>query len=146
AAILNVDVDLPKPHVDTTEKAATDFVEVAVEDQAACPYYGAFVIEDIEIGASPLWMQQYLLAAGTRPINNVVDITNYVLLEYSQALPSFDYNLVGTGKIVVRRANNQETIVTLDDKERTLKEDNLLITKGKEGIVLAGVMGDVYKE
>ena len=146
AAILNVDVDLPKPHVDTTEKAATDFVEVAVEDQAACPYYGAFVIEDIEIGASPLWMQHYLLAAGTRPINNVVDITNYVLLEYGQALHAFDYDLVGTGKIVVRRANNQETIVTLDDKERTLTEDNLLITNGKEGIALAGVMGGAHTE
>src|SRR5699024_12545559 len=103
-------------------------------------------IEDIEIGASPLWMQQYLLAAGTRPINNVVDITNYVLLEYGQALHAFDYDLVGTGKIVVRRANNQETIVTLDDKERTLTEDNVLITNGKEGIALAGVMGGAHTE
>src|SRR5699024_452130 len=77
---------------------------------------------------------------------NVVDITNYVLLEYGQALHAVDYDLVGTGKIVVRRANNQETIVTLDDKERTLTEDNLLITNGKEGIALAGVMGGAHTE
>lgn len=146
AAILNVAVHLPEPEVETTAKAADDFVTVTVEDQDMCPYYGAFVIEDVELTSSPLWMQNYLLAAGTRPINNVVDITNYVLLEYGQALHAFDYDLVGTNEIVVRRAKNQETIVTLDDKERTLTDENLLITNGKEGIALAGVMGGAHTE
>lgn len=146
AAILDVAIQLPKPEVETTKENAKELVKVSVENEDLCPYYGAYVIQDVTIKPSPLWMQNYLLAAGTRPINNVVDITNYVLLEYGQPLHAFDYDLVGTKEIVVRRAKDKETMVTLDDQERILTSENLLITDGKNGIALAGVMGGAETE
>src|SRR5690625_7223700 len=103
-------------------------MEIKVDDKDSCPYYGAFMIKDVEVKPAPLWMQNYLLAAGIRSINNVVDITNYVLLEYGQQLHAFDYDLVDAKEIVVRRAHDNEEIVKLDDQTRTLTSDNLLIT------------------
>src|SRR5690625_7492241 len=93
-----------------------------------------------------MWMQNYLLAAGIRPINNVVDITNYVLIEYGQPLHAFDYDLLQSNEIVVRSARQGEEMVTLDDQKRVLSEEHLLITNGKEGIALAGVMGGAHTE
>lgn len=141
AAILDVEVKLPNPQVDTIEEEVTDYISVGVEDAALCPYYAGFVIKDVEIKPSPMWMQNYLLASGIRPINNVVDITNYVLLEYGQPLHAFDYDLLGSKEIVVRSANEGEEIVTLDGKNRRLSKEHLLITNGKKGIAMAGVMG-----
>src|SRR5690625_3837515 len=146
AAILDEELSLPKPVLPTSSEKVEDFVTVKVNDADACPYYGAFIIKDVKIKPSPLWMQNYLLAAGVRPINNVVDITNYVLLEYGQPLHAFDYDLLNSKEIVVRRAKEGEKIVTLDDQERTLTSDNLLITNGKEGIAFAGVMGGANTE
>ena len=146
AAILDEEINLPNPEIETTEENVADYVEVSVEDDDLCPYYGAFVVKDVTIQDSPLWMQNYLLAAGIRPINNVVDITNYVLIEYGQPLHAFDYDLLGSKEIVVRRAKADEKIVTLDDKTRKLTDENLLITNGKEGIALAGVMGGANTE
>src|SRR5690625_2992763 len=141
AAILDVEVTLPEPKVEVNGDDIADYISVDVEDDSLCPYYGAFVIEDVEIKPAPFWMQNYLLAAGIRPINNVVDITNYVLLEYGQPLHAFDYDLLGTKEILVRRAKEGEQIVTLDDQTRTLSKDHLLITNGEKGIAMAGVMG-----
>lgn len=146
AAILDVDVTLPEPKVETTEEKVADYITVDVEDDSLCPYYGAFMIKDVDIGPSPLWMQNYLLAAGIRPINNVVDITNYVLIEYGQPLHAFDYDLLESKEILVRRAQDGEQIVTLDDQNRTLSKDNLLITNGEKGIAMAGVMGGANTE
>src|SRR5699024_2317759 len=146
AAVLDKDIALPHPEVQTTEENVADYIQVTSEDPDLCPYYGAFVVKDVEVKPSPLWMQNALLAAGIRPINNVVDITNYVLMEYGQPLHAFDYDLLGSKEIVVRRAKDGEEIVTLDDKTRTLTKDNLLITNGKEGIALAGVMGGANTE
>src|SRR5690625_1262408 len=146
AAILDTEVHLPHPEVETIEEDATKYISVHSEDPDLCPYYGAFIVKDVEIKPAPLWMQNYLLAAGVRPINNVVDITNYVLLEYGQPLHAFDYDLLESKEIVVRRAQEGETIVTLDDQTRTLTTDNLLITNGKEGIAFAGVMGGANTE
>ena len=146
AAILDKEVTLPEPTMPTSGEKASDYVNVKVDDAEACPYYGAFIIKDVEVKPAPLWMQNYLLAAGIRSINNVVDITNYVLLEYGQPLHAFDYDLVDAKEIVVRRADDNEEIVILDDQTRTLTPDNLLITNGKEGIALAGVMGGADTE
>ncbi|APC48080.1 phenylalanine--tRNA ligase subunit beta [Virgibacillus halodenitrificans] len=141
AAILNQDIQLPNEEYDTSEEDASDHISVSVDAKDINPYYGAFIIKDLEIKPSPLWMSNYLIAAGIRPINNVVDITNYVLLEYGQPLHAFDYDQLQTKEIVVRRAYNGETIVTLDEQERTLTEEHLVITNGKEPVALAGVMG-----
>lgn len=146
AAILNVPVQLPDVSVPTIEEEVTKHISVSVEAPEANPYYGAFLIKDIQVGPSPLWMRNYLMAAGIRPINNVVDITNYVLLEYGQPLHAFDFDKFNSNQVVVRQANEKETIVTLDDQTRHLKPEHLVITNGKEATALAGVMGGANSE
>ncbi|WP_085991740.1 phenylalanine--tRNA ligase subunit beta [Oceanobacillus senegalensis] len=147
AAILDKEVHLPHETVDVLEDESTgDYISVEVQAPELNPYYGAFVIKDVEIKASPLWMRNYLMAAGVRPINNVVDITNYVLMEYGQPLHAFDYDRFSSDKIVVRRAADGETMITLDDQERVLSEERLVITNGKVPTALAGVMGGANTE
>ena len=141
AAILDADLTLPEPQVKGIEENARDAVSVSVEDESICSYYGMYVLQDVVIKPSPLWMQQYLLAAGIRPINNVVDITNYVLMEYGQPLHAFDRDLVSTDEVLVRRAKDGEQIKTLDGQNRTMSERHLLITDGSKPIAIAGVMG-----
>jgi phenylalanyl-tRNA synthetase beta chain len=141
AAILDKTIHLPDEKVNTLDEDANDHISVEVEAPELNPYYAAFLIKDLEIKPSPLWMSNYLMAAGIRPINNVVDITNYVLLEYGQPLHAFDFELLDSDKIVVRRAHEGEKIVTLDEQERVLTDENLVITNGKEPVALAGVMG-----
>ncbi|MEI3606008.1 phenylalanine--tRNA ligase subunit beta [Pseudogracilibacillus sp. SE30717A] len=146
AAIVDEKINLPEPKINTIDESVADYVKVSVEDQELCPYYGAFIIKDVQIKPAPLWMQNYLLAAGIRPINNVVDITNYILLEYGQPLHAFDYDLLDSKEILVRRANEKEEIVTLDDQTRVLSEEHLLITNGDKGVAIAGVMGGANTE
>lgn len=146
AAILEQDVKLPDTSYTVSEEKAEDFISVSIESLEDNPYYGAMIIRDVKIGPSPLWMQNRLMASGIRPINNIVDITNYVLLEYGQPLHAFDYNRLGSKEIVVRRAAEGEHIQTLDDQDRTLKDTHLVITNGKEPIAVAGVMGGATSE
>ena len=146
AAILDQPLNLPEESVEANDEDTQQLVTVKVEDKELNPYYGAFIIKDIEIKPSPLWIRNYLMAAGIRPINNVVDITNFVLLEYGQPLHAFDFDRLETGEILVRRARKGETLVTLDDQERTLTEDHLVITNGIEPVALAGVMGGASTE
>ncbi|MRH42914.1 phenylalanine--tRNA ligase subunit beta [Aquibacillus halophilus] len=146
SAILDVPIRLPEEGVETGTEKASDYVSIKVEDPDLNPYYGAFVVKDIQIGPSPLWIRNYLMAAGIRPINNVVDITNYVLLEYGQPLHAFDFDQFGSKEIVVRRAHDGEKMITLDDEERTLKSDHLVITNGQQPTALAGVMGGANSE
>ncbi|MFA1821238.1 phenylalanine--tRNA ligase subunit beta [Virgibacillus oceani] len=141
AAILDKPIHLPDEEVNTLNEDANDHIAVEVETPDLNPYYAAFLIKDLEIKPSPSWMSNYLRAAGIRPINNVVDITNYVLLEYGQPLHAFDYDLLNADKIVVRRAADGEKIITLDEQERVLTDENLVITNGKKPVALAGVMG-----
>jgi phenylalanyl-tRNA synthetase beta chain len=119
---------------------------VVVEDGELCPRYCARVIKDINVGPSPRWMQQKLAAAGVRPINNIVDITNFVMLEMGQPLHAFDLDKVAQKTIVVRRAREGEKLVTLDHKERQLTSDMLVIADAKKPIGLAGVMGGANTE
>lgn len=146
AALLDKPLALPEVAVAEGSEKAAEHVSVKVEADDLNPYYAAFLIKNIEIKPAPLWMRNRLTAAGIRPINNVVDITNYVLLEYGQPLHAFDYDLFGSNEVVVRRATEGEKLVTLDDKERTLTAENLVITNGKEPVALAGVMGGANSE
>ncbi|MGY0693130.1 phenylalanine--tRNA ligase subunit beta [Virgibacillus sp. FSP13] len=146
AAILDKPIHLPEEKVNQADEHADDYVSVKVEDKELNPFYGAFIVKDVQIQSSPIWMRNYLMAAGIRPINNVVDITNYVLLEYGQPLHAFDYDRLDSNEIVVRRAAENETIVTLDEQERKLSPENLVITNGKEPVALAGVMGGANTE
>ncbi len=139
-------VKYPEINLNRTEESAKDYINVSVAEESLAPYYGAMIIKNVTVGPSPIWMQNRLLAAGIRPINNVVDITNYVLIEYGQPLHAFDYDLIGSKEIVVRRAENGEVIKTLDGKERTMNEDHMLITNGKVPLAIAGVMGGADSE
>lgn len=141
AALLEEDIRLPDVSVNANEEKAEDYVTVKVEDASINPYYGAFIIKNVKVGPSPLWMRNRLIAAGIRPINNVVDITNYVLLEYGQPLHAFDYDRFGSKEVVVRYAKEGEKIVTIDDTERTLKSNHMVITNGEVPTAIAGVMG-----
>ena len=146
AAILSEDVNVPEvSYTPSTEKAA-DVLKLRVDAIDANPMYAAKVIKNITVKESPMWLQERLMAAGVRPHNNVVDITNYVLMEYGQPLHAFDYDKLATGEIVVRYAQDGETMTTLDDQERTLKANNLVITNGQTAQAIAGVMGGAESE
>ena len=146
AAILGREVKLPDVSLESSSDMASDYIDIKVEAKDDNPLYVAKVIRNVKIAPSPLWMQTRLMAAGIRPHNNVVDITNYILLEYGQPLHAFDYDRLGSKEIVVRRATKGETMVTLDDVKRTLSADHLVITNGKEPVALAGVMGGANSE
>ncbi len=123
------------------EENINDTVSIKVEDRELCPRYTIRAVKDVVIGKAPLWMQLRLLKAGIRPINNVVDITNYVMWEFGQPLHAFDLNLIRDNQIAVRRACQDETLVTLDGIERKLTPEALVIVDGKGPVGLAGVMG-----
>ena len=146
AAILSQDVKLPEINYTTAAEKAQDKLKLRVEDTSVNPLYAAKVVKNVKVAESPLWLQHYLMAAGVRPHNNVVDITNYILMEYGQPLHAFDYDKLETGEIVTRLATEGETIVTLDDQERTLAAHNFVITNGKEPVAVAGVMGGANSE
>ena len=146
AAILGREVKYPEISYEKSSEKASDLVDVKVDAAEDNPLYIAKVIKNVTIAPSPLWMQTRLMAAGIRPHNNVVDITNFVLLEYGQPLHAFDYDRLGSKEILVRRAQDGEKIVTLDDQERTLTSEHLVITNGIEPVALAGVMGGANSE
>ena len=146
AAILSQDVKLPEISYTTSAEKAQDKLKLRVEDTSVNPLYAAKVVKNVKVAESPLWLQHYLMAAGVRPHNNVVDITNYILMEYGQPLHAFDYDKLETGEIVTRLATEGEKIVTLDDQERTLAAHNFVITNGKEPVAVAGVMGGANSE
>ena len=120
---------------------AADYIKVTVKDNDLCPRYCARVVKNIHIAPSPKWMQRRLAAAGIRPINNIVDITNYIMEEYGQPMHAYDYDQLAGHEIVVRRAEKGEKFVTLDDQERTLDENVLVICDGEKSVGIAGIMG-----
>ncbi len=116
-------------------------IPVVVEDPEACPRYSGVTISGVQVGPSPAWLQHLLLAAGIRPINNVVDITNFVLMELGQPLHAFDAGRITGKKVVVRKARRDEPFVTLDEVKRTLTPDDLMICNAENGMCIAGVFG-----
>lgn len=146
AAILSEDIKIPETTYEESTQKAEEMLKVKVEAPEVNPMYTAKVVKNVKIAESPLWLQQRLMAAGVRPHNNVVDITNYILMEYGQPLHAFDYDALKTGEIVVRLAKEGEHIKTLDGQDRVLNAKNLVITNGKEPVAVAGVMGGFDSE
>ena len=126
--------------------ALTDLLDVEVAAEDLCRRYTARMVRNVKIAPSPKWLRQRLRANGVRPINNIVDITNYVMLEYGQPMHAFDYRYVGSGKIVVRRSEEGETLTTLDGNVRPLTPGMLVIADGEKPIGLAGIMGGENSE
>ena len=145
-AILSKEIKLPKIEYAMSAEKAENVLALKVDAPEANPMYVAKVVQNVKVAESPLWLQNYLMAAGVRPHNNIVDITNFVLLEYGQPLHAFDYDRLETKEIVVRHATEGEKMTTLDDVERTLNADQLVITNGREPVALAGVMGGANSE
>ncbi|WP_340583633.1 phenylalanine--tRNA ligase subunit beta [Staphylococcus aureus] len=146
AALYNTKMTKPETTSNELELSANDELTVTIKNEDKVPYYSARVVHDVTIEPSPIWMQARLIKAGIRPINNVVDISNYVLLEYGQPLHMFDQDAIGSQQIVVRQANEGEKMTTLDDTERELLTSDIVITNGQTPIALAGVMGGDFSE
>ena len=146
AALTGESVSAPKVVYAEEERSAGEMATVEIGDPDLCGRYTASIVSDLQIGPSPEWMQERLKACGMRPINNVVDITNYVMMEYGQPLHAFDYDKVKDHKIIVRRAKKGERLTTLDGEDRPLDHEMLVITDPDGPIGLAGVMGGANTE
>jgi len=144
AATYGIPLHEHKPVVKGCGGDINDYLRVSVEDPELCPRYIARVVKNVKIGPSPRWMRERLRASGVRPINNLVDITNYVMLEYGQPMHAFDLRYVNGNAITVRRAANGETMMTLDGTERSFTDDMLIIADEKGPVAVAGVMGGEF--
>lgn len=146
AATFGLDFHLPEVSVKGSGGDVNDYAKVSIKDSDLCSRYTARVVKNVKIAPSPQWMQDRLAACGVRPINNIVDITNYVLLEYNQPMHAFDINFLANHEIIVRRAKEGEKITTLDEVERTLSSDMLVIADPEKAVAVAGVMGGFNSE
>jgi phenylalanyl-tRNA synthetase beta chain len=146
AALTDEPLRLFPIYYEELEDSIDSFASVDIADPDLCPRYCASLIDGINIAPSPSWLQQRLNSCGMRPINNVVDVTNYVMLEYGQPLHAFDYHKLKGRQIIVRRAGNGETITTLDGSERALNPDVLVIADKEEAVAVAGIMGGLDSE
>ncbi len=142
AAWFRRELRYPQATLPAAEAARPDLLHaLRVDDAEDCPLYTATAIAGVKVGPSPTWMQQRLTAVGVRPINNLVDVGNYVMLEYGQPMHAFDAKKLGGASLIVRRATEGETLVTLDEKARKLTPDMLVIADASQPVVIAGIMG-----
>ncbi len=146
AAIQKTQLKYPDYSLKDKNNAIAGLTSVKIEAPDHCPRYSARLVENIEVKPSPFWMQDRLLSVGLRPINNLVDITNYVMMETGQPLHAFDFDQLAQNRIVVRTAQDGDTFVTLDDKERQLNSQMLMICDGEKQVAVGGVMGGVNSE
>lgn len=146
AATFGKPFSVPTPTYNETSENIDDTISVTVENPDKCLRYTAKMIKNVKIGPSPAWMVHRLKAAGIRSINNIVDITNYILLEYGQPMHAFDLRHLSGGKIIVRSAEDGEVIKTLDEQDRTLNQNDLVIADAEKAVAIAGVMGGFNSE
>lgn len=146
AALTGERFNIPEVCYNEVEKVIDSFASVEIVAPDLCPRYCASLLTGVKIASSPQWLQQRLLACGMRPINNIVDVTNYVMLEHGQPLHAFDYNEIRGKQIIIRRAEEGETITTLDGVERALSQNILVIADKERAIAIAGIMGGLDAE
>jgi phenylalanyl-tRNA synthetase beta chain len=146
AAIQGTRLTVPRVDLAEPEERIGRLAAVSIEAPEHCPRYVARLLEDVAVGPSPFWLQDRLLSVGLRPINNIVDVTNFVMLECGQPLHAFDLDRLAGHRIVVRTAGQGETFVTLDQKERALDREMLMICDGEKPVAVAGVMGGLNSE
>jgi len=145
-AIQKTKVQYPETRIPDSGDDITGFASVTIKATDHCPRYAARLLTDITVGPSPFWLADRLMSLGMKPINNIVDITNFVLMETGQPLHAFDYDRLAENRIVVRRANEGELFTTLDMNERKLTSDMLMICDGKKPVAVGGVMGGLNSE
>lgn len=141
AATFRKEFTPPSVTVTGNEEDVNDHIKVTVEDKDLCPRYTARLVKNVKIGPSPVWMQRRLASVGIRPINNLVDITNYVMEEYGQPMHAYDLATIAGGEIIVRKAEKDEKFVTLDGQERSMDGSELMICDGEKPVGIAGIMG-----
>jgi len=146
AVTFDRELKIPQVHVKENDEDIKDYLDVEIKAKDLCRRYTARVVKNVKIRQSPEWLKERLKEAGIRPINNIVDITNYVMLEYGQPLHAFDYDTRANNKIIVRRAYDGEKLYTLDGKERTLDSSMLVIADSEKSLGIAGVMGGLNSE
>ncbi len=146
AALASVKVNKPTFELTESEEKASDYIKVTIEDEVACPRYAARIIKNVKIAESPYWLKKKLVLAGVRPISNVVDITNFVMLELGQPLHAFDYDRFGSKEVVVRMGKEKEPFKSLDGADHELTSEVIMITNGKTGVAAGGVMGGFDSE
>ena len=141
ATIVRGKLDIPDVGYDTTDENINDITSVTIEDSDLCQRYTARIIKDVKIGPSPEWLQKKICSIGLRPVNNIVDITNYVLMESGQPLHAFDFDKLRENRIVVRKAKKDETMEAIDGSKCVLTDDMLVIADAQRPVAIAGVMG-----
>ena len=146
SVVLGTKLTLPEPTYKTVGGDINDYISIDVQNYELCPRYIGRIVKNLRIKESPVWMQKALIASGMRPINNIVDITNFVMLETGQPMHAFNYNDLANKQIIVRNAKSGESITTLDGKEHNLTEDMLVIADGEKPSCLAGIMGGKESE
>ena len=144
--LVNKKLKMPKIVLKESASPASKFAKIEILDKEKCPRYSARVLRNVKIGPSPKWLQDLLSSIGVRPINNIVDVTNYVLMETGHPLHAFDYDTLAGQKIIVKTAQDGEKFVTLDGRERTLTSETLMICDAEKPIAIAGVMGGANTE
>lgn len=144
AVTFDTELCLESPSFKGIPDDINNYLKVDIENETLCPRYAAGIVKNVKIGPSPRWMRERLRASGIRPINNLVDITNYVMLEYGQPMHAFDLRYVKDSHIIIRNAKDGETITTLDDQERNLSSEMLVIADSEKPIAVAGIMGGEY--
>ena len=146
AAVFEKEIKYPEKEIKTEVDNIKDYIDIDIKNTELCTRYFARVVKNIKVEPSPWWMQKRLMTAGVRPISNIVDITNYVMLEYGQPLHAFDLDDIAGKKIIVDIATDGQKFTTLDDAERTLTSEMLMINDGEKAVGLAGVMGGLNSE
>jgi len=146
AAITGAKIRYPQITLSESEEDVHGITSVKIQDPDLCPRYSARMIRNVKIAPSPLWMRRRLEAVGLRAINNIVDITNFVMMEWGQPLHAFDFRFLEEGRIVVRRSREGERFTSLDEKERILRPETLLICDGVKPVAIAGIMGGLNSE
>ena len=146
AAAINAALKIPEPAFPESDEPVESLTRLSVEDLDLCPLYVARIIRGVRVGPSPGWLRKRLDAVGIRPVNNIVDVTNFVMLECGQPLHAFDYARLAEGRIVVRRAEAGEKFIAIDHSEHTLSTDRLVIADARRPVALAGVLGGADSE
>ena len=146
AALASIKVNKPIFELTESNEKTSDYIKVTIDDTVACPRYAARIIKNVTIGESPYWLKKKLVLSGVRPISNIVDITNFVMLELGQPLHAFDYDRFGSKEVVVRMGKDKEPFKSLDGADHELTPEVIMITNGTDGVAAGGVMGGFNSE